>query len=271
MMKTVRSEVLLMLRRLAVVLALAAPSLASPGLLPAQTALAAGRVAEVEVPAPARAGNLLDTPSIQGAAVYLPPSYDSEPNRRFPVVYLLLGIFDDYGVWLEHFAVPARLDWLIAAGEIPELLLVMPNASNRYGALHLAMTRAGLCSSVWALSPCCLAAVDDFSFGNDAWQRAARADTAEDLQSLLASDDVYAVATLGAVIAFSPDPGKPPVYGDFLFDLVRGEVVLDDEAFDRYRKRPWRSHSNSVPSASRIRSTSMPVITGKRPASDWST
>lgn len=86
-------------RLLAVLLSLAALSPPNPGLLLAQTAVGAGRVVEVEVPAPALADNLLDTPVVQGAAVYLPPSYDSESDRRYPVVYLLHGIFDDYGVW----------------------------------------------------------------------------------------------------------------------------------------------------------------------------
>lgn len=42
------------------------------------------------------------------------------------------------------------------------------------------------------------------------------------------------MATLGVVTTFSPDPDNAPGYGDFPFDVVRGEVVLDDEAYDRY-------------------------------------
>lgn len=273
-----------MRRPLGALVFLAVLGLATPGLVLAQPAVAAaGRVVEVEVPAPALADNLLGTPAVQGAAIYLPPSYDREPERRYPVVYLLHGIFDSYDVWLEHLAVPALLNRLIAAGDVPELVLVMPNGGNRYGggfyrnspvsgrwadyivddlvgfvdarfrtlasegsravvghsmggygALHLAMTRPGVFSVVWALSPCCLAASDDFGFGNDAWKRAAGIATAEELQTLVASRDFYAIAALGVVTAFSPDPDNPPIYGDFPFDVVRGEVVLDDAAYDRY-------------------------------------
>ena len=272
------------LQPLCVFLFLAVFGLLTPGRLIAQPAVAtASRVVEVEVPAPALADNLLGTPAVQNAAVYLPPSYEREPDRRYPVLYLLHGIFDNYGVWLEHFGVPAMLDRLIASGEIPQLIVVMPNGGNRYGggfyrnspvsgrwgdyiaddlvafvdaqfrslasadrraivghsmggygALHLAMARPGVFSVVWAMSPCCLAARDDFGFGNDAWKRAARVDTSEELQSLVASRDFYSIATLAIVTAFSPDPDNPPIYGDFPFDLVRGEVVLDNAAYDRY-------------------------------------
>jgi enterochelin esterase-like enzyme len=91
------------------------------------------RVIEIEVPAPALTGNLLETSDIQSAAVYLPPGYDEQPNRRYPVLYLLHGIFDNYGVWIENYDVPAILDRLILSREVPELIVIMPNGGNKYG------------------------------------------------------------------------------------------------------------------------------------------
>ncbi len=255
------------------------------GSLPAQSGTQdTGRVVEIDVPASALDGNLLGTPTTQGAAVYLPRSYDRQPDRRFPVVYLLHGIFDDYGTWIGHFKVPAILDRLIADANMPELIVVMPNAGNRYGggfyrnspvsgnwadyitkdlvdtvdgrfrtlanaanravvghsmggygALHLAMEHPGVFSVVWAMSPCCLAPDEDLGFGNEAWRRVAAITGPDALQDLLAYRDFYALAILGIVTAFSPDPDAAPIYGDFPFDIVRGEVVLDDDAFDRYR------------------------------------
>jgi len=244
---------------------------------------ASSRVVQIDVPAPALVGNLLDTPDSQSAAVYLPPGYDQRPDRHFPVIVLLHGIFDSHKVWLDHFDVPSTLDRLIRAGKIPELLVVMPDGGNKYGggfyrnspvsgpwgdyiaddlisfideqfrtlatsesraivghsmggygALHLAMSHPGIFSVVWALSPCCLAANDDFSFGNDAWKRAAEVTTEQDIEDLMASRDFYPIAALGVVTAFIPDPGAHPVYGSFPFDIVGGEIVLDDLAYDRY-------------------------------------
>ena len=199
------------------------------------------------------------------------------------MIYLLHGIFDRYQVWLETFGVPAILDHLIAANEIPELIVVMPNGFNHlgggfyrnspvsgnwadfvsddlvgsvdgnfrtltrtesraiaghsmggYGALHLGMTRPDVFSVVWALSPCCLAAVDDFGFGNDAWKRASGFRSLEDMQGALESGDFIPVAAIGVLTAFSPDPESPPFFVDFPYEIVRGEIVLDGADYDRY-------------------------------------
>lgn len=106
-----------------------------------------------------------------------------------------------------------------------------------YGSIHLSMTRPDLFSVVWAMSPCCLSVVDDLSFGNDAWRRAIRFETPEDLQTAMQSRDFYPVAVIGLLTAFSPDPESPPFHVEFPFELVRGETVLIDEVNDAYLDR----------------------------------
>ncbi|MGC3936385.1 alpha/beta hydrolase [Roseobacter sp. EG26] len=255
-----------------------------PGILVAQSATeGAERIIEVDVPAPSLSGNLLGTQGVQSAAIYLPPSYNNQPGHRFPVMYLLHGIFDDYGVWVENFEVPTILDRMISNGELPEMIVVMPNGGNKYGggyyrnspvsgnwadyiasdlveyvdenwrtlsnpesravvghsmggygALNLAMNKPGVFSVVWALSPCCLAPKQDLSLGNDAWRRAADIKEPGDIQNLLEDRDFYPIAILGIVTAFNPDPDAEPIYGDFPFDIIQGEIVLDSEAFDTF-------------------------------------
>ena len=96
------------------------------------------------------------------------------------------------------------------------------------------MTRADVFSVVWAMSPCCLAARDDFAFGNEAWKRASRVEGPERLAELRADQDFYAIAALGVLSAFHPAPDRPPLHVEFPFRIVRGEVVLDDDSYDRY-------------------------------------
>jgi enterochelin esterase-like enzyme len=55
--------------------------------------------------------------------VYLPAGYD-ESDQRYPVIYLLHGRGDDMSAWLN--AKPA-LDELIAAGDIPPMIAIMPD------------------------------------------------------------------------------------------------------------------------------------------------
>jgi S-formylglutathione hydrolase len=112
-----------------------------------------GSITETVIPAPSLHGNLLGDPAEQRVSIYLPPSYDASPNRRYPVVYLLHGFTGTNRTWLidpesennepavdsrdggyqrAGFLKRERLDALIAAGNAPELIIVAPNGRNAY-------------------------------------------------------------------------------------------------------------------------------------------
>ncbi|GAA4021641.1 alpha/beta hydrolase-fold protein [Allokutzneria multivorans] len=57
--------------------------------------------------------------------VYLPRGYDRDKARRFPVLYLLHGRGDSMSAWTR---VKPDLDRMIARGEIPPVLAVLPDA-----------------------------------------------------------------------------------------------------------------------------------------------
>ncbi len=63
-------------------------------------------------------------------SIYLPPSYYDQPERRFPVVYLLHGINStgDSFVNVDH--IEARMNEWIESGEITEMIVVMPNSGK---------------------------------------------------------------------------------------------------------------------------------------------
>jgi S-formylglutathione hydrolase len=85
-------------------------------------------------------GNLLgDTPD-RAVNVYLPPSYSSDLNRRYPVVYLLHGFTDNPGKWFHEdtkngkpwIDLPAIADRVFAADPAHQMILVMPDANNKF-------------------------------------------------------------------------------------------------------------------------------------------
>lgn len=63
--------------------------------------------------------------------VYVPPGYDDEPEKRYPVLYLLHGNANDHHCWQRYGRANEILDNLLAAGEIVPFLVVMPLGYGR--------------------------------------------------------------------------------------------------------------------------------------------
>src|SRR6185437_11645150 len=115
----------------------ASASFAQAAALAATTApAAAGRLVEIKVPAPSLKGNLLGDPTEQSAAVYLPPSYDASPARRYPTLYLLHGFLGNNRAWTkggyQGMSLQPLMDEMIKAGKIREMIVVAPNGWNAY-------------------------------------------------------------------------------------------------------------------------------------------
>jgi len=86
-----------------------------------------GRLERITVHAKSLEGNLEGDSPDRDVFVYLPPSYASEPNRRYPVVYTLHG----YGLHAQQwvgFANVGGLERGLAAGTTKEMILVAPDA-----------------------------------------------------------------------------------------------------------------------------------------------
>lgn len=60
------------------------------------------------------------------AIVYLPPSYYKNPDRKYPVFYLISGTTDTEEVYFKVGRVNFILDNLIAAGKAEEMIVVLP-------------------------------------------------------------------------------------------------------------------------------------------------
>ncbi len=64
-------------------------------------------------------------------SIYLPEGYD-ESQRKYPVVYLLHGYSGNETDWIHSGETPTRADAAIATGQIPPMIIVMPDAQNSW-------------------------------------------------------------------------------------------------------------------------------------------
>jgi enterochelin esterase-like enzyme len=97
-----------------------------------------GRVVELQIEVSSLAGNLLGEDTLRRVLVYLPPSYDPELERRYPVLYLLHAFGVGPESWrgergYEGMDIAEVLDRAITAGAVAEMLVVMPDAHTRFG------------------------------------------------------------------------------------------------------------------------------------------
>lgn len=91
---------------------------------PASVARAAGRVEYGEFPSASLGRGVR-------YAVSLPPSYDAEKPRRYPVVIFLHGLNNDERDW-ESQGMEARLAELRAAGKVGEFIVALPFGANSF-------------------------------------------------------------------------------------------------------------------------------------------
>jgi len=105
--------------------------------LPAQAtqAVLKGTLERVKVHGPSLEGNLLGESASPEVSIYLPPSYNTDRARRYPVVYLLHGYT---GTDLSYFGPTGRqlhviADRVFSGGAAREMILVMPNGMNAFG------------------------------------------------------------------------------------------------------------------------------------------
>ena len=101
-----------------------------------QTKWTGGVIHTIDVPAPSLRGNLVGDSARRAVSVYLPPQYTAQRGRRFPVVYLLHGFAADHKAFIagayQDLNIRVSMDSLIAAGKVQPMIVVTPNARNRF-------------------------------------------------------------------------------------------------------------------------------------------
>ena len=62
--------------------------------------------------------------------VYLPDGFGKNDSQRYPVIYLLHGLSDDYRAWRDRGRMQDVVDELIGSGECVPVVIIMPNAGG---------------------------------------------------------------------------------------------------------------------------------------------
>ncbi|WP_299781630.1 alpha/beta hydrolase-fold protein [uncultured Formosa sp.] len=90
----------------------------------------------LKVPSEALKNNLINDPSTRDITVYLPPSYQTKLDKKYPVLYLLHGFTDNDSKWFgwEHHWINMYdiLNKTMLNNSSKEIIVVMPNAYTTY-------------------------------------------------------------------------------------------------------------------------------------------
>lgn len=82
----------------------------------------------------------------RNVSIYLPPSYEKSPDKRYPVLYLLHGIADTDETWTRvwkkdndgYWAIQNVMNKGITEGKFGEMIVVMPdNKTNWFGSFYV--------------------------------------------------------------------------------------------------------------------------------------
>jgi S-formylglutathione hydrolase len=121
--------------------------LVSAAELAAQRSPLAGRVVFDSVSSAALRQNRVGDRGVRSVIVYLPPGYDRQSSRRYPAIYLLHGGRMSDSAWIGRggndfyregnessrpLSLPAIMDTLILSGVVQPMIIVMPDARDKY-------------------------------------------------------------------------------------------------------------------------------------------
>lgn len=95
-----------------------------------------GKVLTVKVQSQAIANNILGDSEFRKVSVYLPPGYDENGEKNYPVIYMLPDVNGTNEDWMrisENQLLNEVLDKSIQSGTIKPMILVFPDTKNKFG------------------------------------------------------------------------------------------------------------------------------------------
>lgn len=67
----------------------------------------------------------------------LPPDYEKNPEKRYPVIFLLHGGHDDQNAWTDKYGVITVLNQLYKDGKLPHSIIITPDGNDSRGSSPL--------------------------------------------------------------------------------------------------------------------------------------
>ena len=97
----------------------------------------AGRIDHAVIDSTLLRGNPLGDPHLRPLAIYLPPGYDEESERRYPVIFAFPGYTGHVGMFFNRTmfrqSFPELVDAMFASGDVPPAIVVYADAWTSYG------------------------------------------------------------------------------------------------------------------------------------------
>lgn len=124
-------------------LALPAPAQVKTEVPPVEASAKPVAVERIKIHGAALEGNLEGDAVDRDAIVFLPPSYATQRNRRYPVVYALHGYSIGAQQWAGEIHVPQTIEGAFAKGA-PEMIVVLPDSKTVYnGSMYSSSATTG--------------------------------------------------------------------------------------------------------------------------------
>lgn len=161
------------------------------------------------------------------------------PNARNRLMGSFYANSPVTGRWEDFIAeeVVARVDHDFRTLATAQSRAVAGHSMGGFGAIRLAMHRPDVFSVVYAMSPCCLDAVEDIGYGNSAsWKGLLRFKSYDDADAAMKHGDFYPVAALGLLSAIDPDPAAP-LHVKMPVQQIGDELLPSEPAYTEFRNQ----------------------------------
>lgn len=75
--------------------------------------------------------------AVRQYGVILPPDYNQNSNKRYPVIFLLHGGHDDANAWVKKIGIIPVLEDLYKSGKLPSSIVITPDGNDKRGSSPL--------------------------------------------------------------------------------------------------------------------------------------